>query len=991
MDSHFVHLHLHSNYSLQRGCSSIQGLVQRAGAAGMKAIALTDINNLYGTVEFHETCREHGIKPVIAAEIEKDGRSFLLYARTDAGYRFICRTITSRLCEPELSLEEIIRRNLPEGVFLAAFEPSLLTAALEFLPRSHVFAGLRPQDTRSISRMNFVREAHSMNIQPLACADMYIPSPEQTELYRTLRGIGRNTVAQHIEIPREYRDCSFFNEQKARELFSEFPESLSNTAKLAEHCSFEFDFSKTVFPACDIPKGETAFSWLHSICQERLREYYRPVTPEAVSRLARELSVIEQTGFSEYFLIVREIMSYAREHSIPTTARGSGAASLITYLLGISDVDPIRYGLQFERFLNAYRTDCPDLDIDICWRRRDELIEHVYETYGHERTAMISTHNSYHPRSSFRDAALTHGVSMDRVNYLSKRIHSDELPGVTELLMMLPRSLSRPGDRELFEQVLKISAQMNGSPHHLSIHCGGIVISPTLITDYVPLEPSPKGPLITQFEMTAIEKIGLVKIDLLGQRGLSTISETAARVKERRGVDVVIRDIPDNDPETAAILKTGKTIGCFQIESPGMRGLMEMLQTSDILLLTAALALIRPGPASAGMKNVFVRRARGFEKNTSPLRCLEETFGVMLYQEDIMRAVHEAAGLSLDLGEKMRKAIEKRPGPADRKKIAEYFIQRAVRKGMKHETAIAVWKNIEQFAGYSFCKAHAAVYGACAYRAAWLKVHYPVEYMTSVMNNHTGMYPRSAYIEEARRIGVGILSPHILKSEAEFTSEGDGLRVGFCEIHGLSSSVIRRILSEREERPFRSPFDFFQRVAPPVPEAEALVLSGALDFWGINRPTLIWICRNRDAEPSLPFSGEYCPDLPDYTEAEKMKYEYEALGFTCARHPVSYLRELEHFPEAVLLSKLEQHAGSRITAAGIGLTARSCRTKKKETMGFLTIEDETATAEVTLQPAQYPLFRPIIYSRGPFLVSGNVEERYGHFSIIAETIESLAD
>ncbi|MBD3300232.1 MAG: DNA polymerase III subunit alpha [Candidatus Moranbacteria bacterium] len=989
MDSHFVHLHLHSNHSLHRGCSSIEEIAARASGAGMEAIGLTDINNLYGAVDFYETCTEQGIRPVIGTELEKDGRSLLMYAADDAGYRFMCRAITSRLCEPGLSLEEIISRNLPQGIYAAGFDRQILNTVLQFIPAHQVFAGLRPQDTRSISRMNFVREAAAMGIQPLACADMYIPSPDTDSLYRTLRAIGKNTAVEHIEIPRSCRDCSFFDEQKARELFSEFPESVSNTLRVARSCSFEFDFSKTVFPECDIPEGETAFSWLHTICQEQLGKYYSPVTPEAVSRLAHELSVIEQTGFSEYFLIVREIMSYARHHSIPTTARGSGAASLITYLLGISDVDPIQYNLQFERFLNAYRTDCPDLDIDICWRRRDELIEHVYETYGHERTAMISTHNGYHPRSSFRDAALAHGVSMDRVNFLSKRIHREEFPSATELLMMLPRSMSRPGDRELFDSVLEISRRMDGFPHHLSIHCGGVVIAPVRITDHVPLEPSSKGPLITQFEMRAIEKIGLVKIDLLGQRGLSTISETAARVKERTGTDIVLRDIPDRDTETAALLKTGKTIGCFQIESPGMRGLMEMLQTSDIPLLTAALALIRPGPASAGMKSTFVRRVRGFEKNTSPLRCLEETHGIMLYQEDIMRAVREAAGLSLDLGEKMRKAIEKRPDPEQMKKIADYFIRRAVKKGMGSETARGIWENIQQFSGYSFCKAHAAVYGACAYRAAWLKVHYPAEYMTAVMNNHTGMYPRSAYIEEARRIGVNILQPHVLKSDAEFTTEDDGLRVGLCEIHGLSSSVIRRIIAEREERPFRSPFDFFQRAVPPVPEAEALVLSGALDFWEINRPTLIWICRNRDAEPALPFPDEYCPDLPDYNEAEKMKYEYEYLGFTCSSHPLSYLRKQEGFPDAAVLSELEHHTGEEITAAGIGLTARSCRTKKKETMGFLTIEDETATAEVTLQPAKYPLFRPIIYSRGPLLVSGKVEERYGHLSIIAENIKAL--
>jgi DNA polymerase III alpha subunit len=263
--------------------------------------------------------------------------------------------------------------------------------------------------------------------------------------------------------------------------------------------------------------------------------------------------------------------------------------------------------------------------------------------------------------------------------------------------------------------------------------------------------------------------------------------------------------------------------------------------------------------------------------------------------------------------------------------------------------------------------------------------------MTSVMNNHTGMYPRSAYIEEARRIGVRILPPDVLRSEVEFTAQEDGLRVGLCEIHGLSGSVIRRIIDERQQRSFRSPFDFFQRTAPPVPEAENMVLAGALDSWGINRPTLIWICRNRDAEPDLPFPDEYSPDLPDYTEAEKMKYEYEVLGFTCRRHPVAFLREQESFPEAVMLSELHSHSGRKVSVAGIGLTARSCKTKKKEAMGFLTIEDETDTAEVTLQPAKYPLFRPIIYSRGPFLVSGKVEERYGHLSIIAESIESLAD
>jgi DNA polymerase-3 subunit alpha/error-prone DNA polymerase len=363
----------------------------------------------------------------------------------------------------------------------------------------------------------------------------------------------------------------------------------------------------------------------------------------------------------------------------------------------------------------------------------------------------------------------------------------------------------------------------------------------------------------------------------------------------------------------------------------------------------------------------------------------------MLFQEDIMRAAHEAAGIPFHLGERLRRALGKKPPEGKKREIGEYFIRRALRRGMDRSTAERIWKNIEQFAGYSFCKAHAAVYAAYAWRAAYLKVHFPAEYMTAVMNNHTGMYPRSAYIEEARRLGVRILPPDIHESGIEYGCEQNGLRVGLGEIKGLSSTVMRAVIGERSRRPFDSPFDFFRRTAPPVPEAENLVLAGALDCFGISRPTLMWLCRNRDAQPDIPFPDGYHPDLPDYSITERIRYEYEVLGFTCAGHPVSFLRGLDRFPDALPLSSVPAHAGSRVRAGGIGLAARSCRTKHGRTMGFLTIEDETGIAEVTVPPAHYARFRPVIHSRGPFLVTGTAEERYGHVSILADTIESLSE
>ena len=681
-------------------------------------------------------------------------------------------------------------------------------------------------------------------------------------------------------------------------------------------------------PAC--PRAESGPGWLRRQTEAGLaRRYGRDAAGvrAARARLDEELAIIERLGFTDYFLLVAEIVAFARAQGIPTVGRGSGASSIVSYVLGITNVDPLRHGLCFERFLHPQRRDCPDLDIDLCWQRRDEVIAHVYETYGRDRVAMISTHATLGARSAFRETAKALGVANARVNALAKRIPRDLEAPYLEKLERLPDARFIAWREPPLAEALRLAERLDGAPRHLSVHCGGIVIADRPLTYYVPLERAAKDVVVTQFEMRAIERIGLVKMDLLGNRALSTIGECVTLVK--RGLPpgapppaVLDPDlVPEDDPATAARVAAGDTLNCFQLESPAMRHLLRMLRARTLEETIAAVALVRPGPAESGMKEAFCRRHRGLEPaafhHPDLVPVLDATHGVMLYEEDVMRVAAALAGLSLAEGDDLRRALAAARDDEEFRSLERGFVAACARRGVAAETARAVWRDLARFAAYAFCKAHAAGYGALGWQSAYFKTHFPTEWAVGILNHHAGMYATWVHVEDLRRRRRRV--PRALREPLGVGDDAGG--DGRAGAHGARRPRRARAgVRARRARPAsaswrrgpsapsaRSPTSWtacaprcrnWSRSSSPARSTSpgrtrpSLLLEARVGASPTRRPRCRRAARPRSSRPTArllapePVSPVAAPDLPEFDLAERVRGECRATGLWFSAHPL---------------------------------------------------------------------------------------------------------
>ncbi len=664
------------------------------------------------------------------------------------------------------------------------------------------------------------------------------------------------------------------------------PGALARTLEIGERCAFEPELGKILFPTIEVEGGETPPARLRALALAGARERFRPLRPEVLFRLEYELGTIERLGFAAYFLLVKKIADFARERGIPCVGRGSAADSLVAYCLFLTDADPLRYRLTFERFLNPTRRDRPDIDLDFCWRRRDEVLEHVYGLFGAERTAMIATINRCGMRSAFREAALVCGVPPAEANRWSRRLPwgtghaprnafdgasggSEKGPPISwqgnpvvDALKRTPETAGFAFDDPRWNRVLSAAARLLEAPRHYGLHPGGVVVAPGAITDFVSCQRATKGVVVTQFDKDAVEAIGLVKMDLLGNRALTTVDDCVKELRVR-GTDVDLETIPEDDPATAKTLVEGRTLGCFQVESPGMRNLLKQTGAKTMDDVIQAIALIRPGPAGSGMKDAYVRRFRKLEEARAPHPRLSdllwETHGVLLYQEDVMQAASRMAGMDLAEADLLRRALQKRRR-ADLERLATRFVEGCAEQGIARADAERVWDLVANFSAFAFCKAHAVTYGRISYRAVWLKTHHPAIYLAAFLASETGYYDPRVYVEEARRLGVPILSPDVNKSARTFSIEGataadsrigsspasrsasrpslrSALRIGLAQVKGLSERALASILAAR---PFVSLPDFLERADVHKDEAESLIHAGAFDGFDRTRPELLW-------------------------------------------------------------------------------------------------------------------------------------------------------
>jgi len=1002
----YVPLRVRSNYSLLSGASSIDAVLDRAAALGIETLAITDEANLYGAVPFFEKARAKGVRPVLGAIVDERESEVVILARDATGYANLCEIISlRRLDDGSASAASSLEEVLPprqEGLFVLVRDAALLSA----LARDVDGRRLRAEVVRPAPDVNAERAlleaARRLGVRAVASAEMYFARDRDMELHEALSAMRLNvTIDEARDAVAHHAGAHLRSSEEMRRLFFDFPELVDETARVAGECDFDLLGLAPVFPK--LP-GDSA-ARLRADAYAGAGSRYGQVTPEARERIDRELELIKRLGFPDYFLVVADIVRHARELGTPVAGRGSGASSVVAYALGITNVDPLRYDLPFERFLNEGRADFPDLDIDFCWRLRDSVIDYVYKKYGDEhagtpgrsdlhdlRVAMISTYATMRPRLAFREVAKTLGMSVAVTTEVMKRLAAG-----------LPREKwgTLPVEPERVDRALTLAKRLEGFPHHLSLHCGGVVITPGPICRHAPLERAAKGVVVTQYDKDGVEAVGLVKLDLLGNRALSSISESV-RLASSRGERVDPETLPERDLLTERLLASGDTVGVNQLESPAMRHLVRQIAPRDVKGLMQVLALIRPGAASLGMKEQFVRRARGIDPvpEIDPRldHILRATHGVMLYEDDALFVASELAGLPPAKADRFRRAVTKTRSDEERRALSEEFLSLCERNGVDKKIAADLWVQMAKFNAYSFCRAHAASYARLAWANAYMKAHHPAEFWVAALNNNEGLYPRWVYIEEAKRAGLRVVLPCVNRSHDEFALEDGAIRTGLLMVKGLSARARESIINNR---PFAGLVDLVARTSVKIAEAEALVRCGALDFTGRARPGLLLeLYAGFKEAKRLRGEGDTLFRVPDappkeelgcYSDPERWRDEWQILGIATGRHPVAWIRpRLERMGVGMSAEALSQ-PGAQARLAGIVAAGRTAHTDKGETMAFLTLSDETGLFEVTLFPDLYKRVRARVSEAGigPFLVEGRVEDQYGAVSITATAVRPL--
>jgi DNA polymerase III subunit alpha len=1090
----FVHLYCHSHYSFLRGVGSPEEIIAAAVEQKMPAVALTDSNGLYAAVPFYKAAQKAGIKPIVGVvldvEFDVSNDTFrnskceirnahslqmtLLAADMD-GYSNLCQLVTLRhLGTTNLKRDAAGKEDGRPVTLQELAEHSRCVMALCSLPArlpnasnrsgaaccattknnpddagttewiaqlKNIFGDrlyieariLSPGDRRTLREAEHL--GRELGVPLVATNNVHFLRPEEHLHHCTVNAIRTGGLLTTVTAPEITTGEGYFKSfAEMQRLFPDHPELLHATLEIAERCNLQLQLGKTIFPEFNVPEGESAFSYLWKLSFDGARKRYKPLRPEVLSRLTHELEVIEKLHLAPYFLLVWDIVEEARRRGIPAVARGSAASSMVTYCLGISRVCPIRWGLYFERFLNEQRGDCPDIDIDICGARRDELLDYVYEHWGAEHVAMIGSFITMHARLAVREVAKVFGVPPGEVDRFTKRLPHRPVREILTAIRDLPECQDLPVDDEPWKTILQVALRLDDAPRHLGIHPCGTVISARPLTRLTPLERATKGIVVTQYDMNAIEELGLIKMDLLGQRGFTTMSlaldniekKEAKEIKEGKkagqknnvapdGVtprpkarEIDFDAIPESDRATCDVIAQGRTMGVFQIESPAMRGLLRMMKARTLEEIAQALALIRPGAAEYGSKELFVKRLREkeeFEWAHPALKdILGDTLGVCIFQEQVMQISQALGSMTLAEADLVRRSSAKYSGRRDLDRLRGKFLQAAGMMGLSEAQREETWMMVEKFAGFGFCKAHAATYADISYRMAYLKAHHTAEFLAAMCSAGAGFYHVSAYVEEAKRWGIAVRLPSVNHSRMEYTAEdGEGgkgaLRVGLMQVKGLRVETMTAIVQAREENgAFRSLEDFLRRVPVECDEIHALIKCGALDEMGdevctMTRPELLWHWTLlqaggkgiRSQGAALPQrtdilftkanarndSGAMLAEMqtPEYTREQKLRYEREILEVCVSGHPLDFLpRNGEAWSD-----ELQSLRGKRVTLCGWVVTYRHVGTKNYRNMMFVTLEDQRGVYEVVLFPDAYDRYGGLVFETRTMRVTGRVE------------------
>ncbi len=1052
----FVHLHVHSEYSLLDGSCRIKDLIAKTKELNMKAIAITDHGVMYGVIDFYKEAVAQGIKPIIGCEIYVAPRSMqdreygidnenyhlVLLAKDMTGYKNLMKIVTVASIEGFYYKPRVDREFLKEhseglialSACLAGEVPSYILrgeyekakeAALFYdsiFGRGNFYLELQDHGILEQQKVNkeLIRLSKETGIPLVATNDVHYLEKKDAKAHEVLLCIQTGkTIDDEDRMSFPTDEFYLKSPEEMENLFSCCKEAIENTEKIADMCNVEFEFNKTKLPKYDLPEGVDSCEYLRNLCYEGLYKRYKNPSKEVIERLDYELSVIEQMGYVDYFLIVWDFIKFAKDNGIMTgPGRGSAAGSLVAYTLGITNIDPIKYNLLFERFLNPERVSMPDIDSDFCYERRQEVIDYVVKKYGKDNVAQIITFGTMAARAVIRDVGRALNYLYAEVDVIAKMIPFELGMTIDKALSLNPELKARYENEEKVKQLIDISRSLEGLPRHASTHAAGVVISKEPLVNYVPLQKN-EDSIVTQFPMTTLEELGLLKMDFLGLRTLTVIRDTIEMVEKNRGVTIDFDSMEYDDPKVYELISKGETEGVFQLESSGMKQFMAELKPKNLEDIIAGISLYRPGPMDQIPRYLANRNHPESIVYDHPLLkpILDVTYGCMVYQEQVMQIVRDVAGYSLGRSDLVRRAMAKKKMDVmeqERKNFiygivdeeGNVIVPGALRNGLDEATANKLFDEMLDFANYAFNKSHAAAYAVIAYQTAYLKRYYPVEFMAALLNSFVDNLDKVAfYVQVCRKMGIKVLPPDINESDSYFTVVEDKIRFGLSAVKNVGLNMTMEIVSERERNgKFKSVVDFFERMQDSQlnkKAVESLIKAGAFSSFGVRRSQLLSAYdklmenikknRNNNLNGQISLFGEVeqshgvefeFPDLEEFPKSRLLSMEKETLGLYISGHPLEeYMEDIPKITNATTLDfkvseeemfqpKLQDN--QEVVIAGVIATKKIKFTKNNNIMAFVTIEDLYGTVEVIVFPTVYEKYSSIIKEDNPVVVRGKV-------------------
>ncbi|MDD2211765.1 MAG: DNA polymerase III subunit alpha [Clostridia bacterium] len=1053
----FVHLHNHTCYSLLDGASKIEELMQRAKDLGMEALAITDHGVMYGVIDFYKEAKKAGIHPIIGCEVYVAPRSrfdkvaglddspfhLVLLAENQEGYANLLKLVSASWLEgfyykPRIDwalLQEYHKGLIALSACLAGEIPTLLlqNKEEEAVSKAQLYRDLFGSKNFYLELMDhglaeqrqanagLVRLAKKTGIPLVVSNDVHYLRREDAFIQDILLCIQTGkTLKDEGRFRFETQEFYLKDETEIKLLFGDYPEAIENTGQIAQRCQVDFSFGENHLPPYQVPVNHTADSYLKELSWQGLERRYPEILSVHEQRLNYELAVIKKMGYSSYFLIVWDFIRFAKKKGIFVgPGRGSAAGCLVSYCLGITDIDPLKYDLLFERFLNPERVSMPDIDIDFCFERRGEVIDYVMGKYGQDRVAQIITFGTLAARAAIRDTGRAMGIPLSLVDKVAKLIPMEPGMMIARALEVSSELVEMQKEDVVVQELLATAQSLEGIPRHAGTHAAGLVISEEPLSNYLPLQKTSEGLVCTQFAKETVEEIGLLKMDLLGLRTLTVINNAVSMVKISQGEEVSLPEIPLDDPVVYELLSAGDTIGVFQLESSGLRALLRELKPSTFEDIIALVALYRPGPLGSGMVEDFIKRSHREVEITYLHPALEPilktTYGVIIYQEQVMRIASDLAGFTLGEADLLRRAMGKKK-PEIISGLRKKFIEgTASIQRIKTSIAEKIFDLLEYFAGYGFNKSHSAAYALLAYQTAYLKAHYPVEFMAALLTSVIETKDRVPfYIEECRQRGIEILVPDVNESGENFMVRGNKIRFGLAAIKQVGHQAIQAILEEREKGLFENLQDFCERVNLSYLNRRALenlIKAGAFRSLQASQAQLLAILQTcidqgfawqeqKDSKqisffdlagvekpqnpPILP------PEVREFTKKEILQMEKDVLGLYLSGHPLSEYKELIKSKTSITINELEMNQDrERVTLGGIITALKRSVTRRGQTMAYFILEDLTGSLDALLFPSNFLKFNSFLENDLPVLVTGRLNFQEDKPKIMVDTIKPL--